>query len=648
MSVVINKDQDERPPVKTAAASKQLIQDTVTNYKNELTAVGQRSLAVEQERSHLVKDMRKRFDNEYQEIQKKISDDMQKQEENWNELLQEQMPLVLQKKLEEQKKATEEIVNQKLQFIKELENEVMKRDHEYVNKITAQKETIDNFVNTMRQQEKDLKEKIASELQRIQSSYELERSNQIIQIEKEVNQLSSKRQERENALMNEIRQLVKTQRDSLEALRQTNSQEFMVLRTSFETKLQAAQKEYEDRLAQYQFSFEQLDYDFRILQENEKEHEEKVKLQGKKKSHQRDILRNLRERYNEQDKRFEKQNQEITNEYKRIASSYRELQTRFRNVAYTDFNAFREVWNLNEKRLHDLVLKVLDADRIIRVQELGKEPLEVDPDYLKRWIIGTDEFEDLTKTPQAPQEKKDETTKGPDLTSVFSNKALSEPLEHLRRMISDEVGFLVDERVKSVLGFDPSENLDESTETIRLEVLFKELGISEPEDVEQLLSHFIKDSEFGELENPGFVRPHEVLEGLRNFVDAYHPNRQQNQMSLFNQISQDATQNTSSEVSRAIIQLQKKMRKELPEQRKFWEKKADVVTEDMWRLWNATFKGIQRYVKELEERAKLIEETDRLKHQNEELKVLLSQYLESDSNQNLIYAPEETVDFEAD
>ena len=37
-------------------------------------------------------------------------------------------------------------------------------------------------------------------------------------------------------------------------------------------------------------------------------------------------------------------------------------------------------------------------------------------------------------------------------------------------------------------------------------------------------------------------------------------------------------------------------------QRKFWEKKSDVISEDMWRIWNAGFKAIQRYVKELEER----------------------------------------------
>ena len=179
---------------------------------------------------------------------------------------------------------------------------------------------------------------------------------------------------------------------------------------------------------------------------------------------------------------------------------------------------------------------------------------------------------------------------------------------------------------------------------IRVDLLLQDLGITNDEDAAQLLSHFLKDTEF-ELETPGFVRPHEVLEGLRRFVEAYHPTTTTNQTSLFGQISNDATQNTSSEVARATIQLQNKMKKELPNQLKFIEDKTGVVTEEMWRIWNAAFKAMQRYVAELEERAKLIEETEALKAQNQELEMILQRSIESDQNQDLIYAPNETVDF---
>jgi dynein regulatory complex protein 1 len=206
----------------------------------------------------------------------------------------------------------------------------------------------------------------------------------------------------------------------------------------------------------------------------------------------------------------------------------------------------------------------------------------------------------------------------------------------------------VDERVKNLMGMRPEEDVATSDVLVRVDLLLQDLGITQTEDVEQLLSYFVKDADFGELEDPGFKRPCEVLDGLRRFVEAYHPSSQQNQMSLFAQITADATQNTSSEVARAILQLQQKMKKQLAPQRKFWERKTEVVTEEMWRVWSAAFKAMQRYLKELEDRAQLIDDTDRLKLQNAEFEMLLSQYLESDNNDALIFAPAETVDFEQD
>ncbi|OHT08709.1 hypothetical protein TRFO_04785 [Tritrichomonas foetus] len=646
MTSVLTKEYDERAPVKQMVNSRKEVNEMIARNRNELTGIFQRQLAIEQERAYQVKETRKQFDEEYTKIESKVTKGITKLNDGWKNLLNANLPLEFEEMLQNQKEEADDVVNKKLAFIKELEYEVMRRDHEYVNKIAAQNAQIDTFVHQMRNQENELREKIAAELRSVLSSYVQEKTAQTIQVEKEVKQLTAKRQEREQTLMKQLSQNAKDQRDSLEALRQNFAQEYMTLRTSHETKLEVAQKEYQDRLAQMSFSIEQLEYDYRILQENEEEHQEKLKMQAKKLVRQRDCLRALKHRYNEEDARFERQNAEITKDYKRIAQSYRELQLRFRNVAYTDFNAFREVWNLNEKRLHDQVLKILEADRVIMEQQLGKDPRAIDPEYLKRWIIGTEEFEDLTKTPQAPVPLSKDDKAVEKGTGILSSAALSEPLEHLRRMITDEVGFLVDERVRNIIGMEVEHANDDTKETIRLDVLLQDLGITEPDDVEQLLSHFIRDTEFGELETPGFVRPHEVLDGLRNFVEAYHPNRQQNQMSLFSQITSDATQNTSSEVARAIIQLQTKMKKQMVPQRKFWEKKAGVVTEEMWRLWNATFKGMQRYKIELEERAKLITDTERLKIQNSELEMLLSQYLQSENNDQLIYAPGETVDFQ--
>jgi dynein regulatory complex protein 1 len=500
----------------------------------------------------------------------------------------------------------------------------------------------------MRSFEDGIFSKIHEEIQRTLQSFDQERSLQALQIEKEVKQIAAKRQEKEQQLSRDIDTKAIEQRDTLETFRQDFAEEYMTLRTELDMKLQACQKELEDTLARNIHSLEHLDYEFRVLQDSEQENDEKLKQQSKRIVRQKDTRRALIRRYKQENEKFRRHNEQITNDYKRIAQSYRELQLRFRNVAYTDFNSFREVWNLNEKRLYDLVLKILEADRVVMEQELGKKPKPPQPDVLKRWIIGTEEFEDLTKTPQAPSAPSESGGPSKRQTFFLANKNLSEPLEHLWRLVSDEVGFLVDERVGGLIGLAPGEDIATSTQLVRIDLLLQDLGITRSDDIEQLLSYFVQDQEFLELETPGFVRPCEILEGLRRFVDAFHPNAQQNQTSLFAQITADATQNTSSEVARAILQLQQKMRKQLPTQRKFIEKKTEVVTEEMWRVWTAAFKAMQRYVKELEERAKLIEETDKLKQQNREFEMMLSRCVESENNDMLIYPPAHTVDFQTE
>ena len=647
---VLTKPEEEREPVKQVNASEQEIEDMLNRAENELSSIPQKKMAIQQDRASLFKERKHQLEVEFSEIDEKVKAAMAQHDQSWEELKNIEMPVVFNQKLMELKHECDTAVALKQAYIQELEQEVIRRDHEYVNKTAENSAQIDKYVHDMRSLQKELHDKINTELEKILSSYDGEKNALGIQVEKEVKQLSAKRQEREQQLMKEIRHTARDRRDALEALRQKCAEQYQIFRTDTETKLQAQQKEYADSTAEYHASLEQLEYDFRVLLETDGENEEKKKLQKKKVVKQRDTLRALKKQYSDEESLFKRENAQITEEYRRILKSYRELQSRFRKVAYADFNNFREVWNLNESRLHQLVLKVLEADRVINQQELGKAPPEVDPEYLKRWIIGTDEFEDLTKTPQAPQNPDEDgaSTKGKNRTSFFADKTLSEPLEHLWRLVSNEVGFLVDDRVKDLLGIAPDEDIEKATDKIRVDLLFQDLGITNKDDVEQLMSHFIRDIEFGELEAPGFVRPHQVLEGLRKFVEAYHPKVQTTQNNYFSQITQDATQNTSSEVARAIIQMQGRMKKELADQLKFLDTKANVVSEDMWRLWNATYKGMQRYVAELEARAKLIEETDALKQQNDELERMLSAYMQSEDNETLIYAPMETVDFQGD
>lgn len=163
----------------------------------------------------------------------------------------------------------------------------------------------------------------------------------------------------------------------------------------------------------------------------------------------------------------------------------------------TDFNAFREIWNLNERSLHELILKILSADKVIIEQELNHPQRKISDDVLKRWIIESDSFSDLTKTPQLPDPNPKPKEK---LQTVLHEKSLSEPLERLRKLLVDEVGFLVDERINALVGDNP---------TVKLDSLFEELGITRQEDVDLLLQYFISEEDLDQIT---IVEPNQVFE----------------------------------------------------------------------------------------------------------------------------------------
>ena len=79
----------------------------------------------------------------------------------------------------------------------------------------------------------------------------------------------------------------------------------------------------------------------------------------------------------------------------------------------------------------------------------------------------------------------------------------------------------------------------------------------------------------------------------------------------------------------------------------YWEKIACVIASDKERMWDGLVEGLEKYHQVLGERATLIHETESLRQQNTELRMLLNQYLMSRINQELEIPPTKTltVDF---
>ncbi|NWR06163.1 DRC1 protein, partial [Paradoxornis webbianus] len=63
--------------------------------------------------------------------------------------------------------------------------------------------------------------------------------------------------------------------------------------------------------------------------------------------------------------------QSLESELGRVTGLFQETQNRTRDLVRRSSERFRQVWLLNEEEAKALVCRVLDADRIIHVQQLG-------------------------------------------------------------------------------------------------------------------------------------------------------------------------------------------------------------------------------------------------------------------------------------
>jgi hypothetical protein len=76
--------------------------------------------------------------------------------------------------------STASIMADNIDVLKELEQEVLTGDHEYMDKNGDDNHAIDNFLLQMRRQESDLHESLASKSSQVPSSYELDQSTAMI------------------------------------------------------------------------------------------------------------------------------------------------------------------------------------------------------------------------------------------------------------------------------------------------------------------------------------------------------------------------------------------------------------------------------------------------------------------------------------
>eukprot|EP01059_Diplonema_ambulator_P025758 TRINITY_DN42856_c0_g1_i1.p1 TRINITY_DN42856_c0_g1~~TRINITY_DN42856_c0_g1_i1.p1 ORF type:complete len:586 (+),score=275.75 TRINITY_DN42856_c0_g1_i1:76-1833(+) len=526
----------------------------------------------------------------------------------WNSLFQETVPQKLLEAINKQKESCSKIIESKDKLIADLKEELKNKDEEYVRALKEQATAIDDLISCMHERTKDMIERYAEELEAIENAFMNERKELLKSQQAEIDTMTERRRNIEDQNMKRRQEKVEDWQLRLHEIHETYGEYYNKLKCQLQTEIQGLEQQLEEMRALYQLNAEKLNYNLQVLSERVKENDKAIATHKRKLARLQDVLSGLITKYAETDKKFRHENNILTESYRRITEQYKDLQLKFQYFEKADTEKYRQVWNMNEEEAMKLVNQCLMADKVVFEQQLG---VEWKPPDLNFW-----QEEDIEHGGEGEDD---------EVQEEHDDRELSEAALKMFELLKSECGFLVEDRIKKTISM-----LDEQDESKmdaqRLESIWKALGVNNKADIMKLLQHFVQPGSEDDTEAE-LINQQDCVKALTAYVEQQNKN---------------ACLASSKKHQQASYEERAKQRRR-KEEKEFWVRMANVVPESHSRIWGALEDGLEKYYKQLQDRARLIDETDAIRQQNDELRALLNTYMQSKINEELFHPPQLTV-----
>lgn len=616
-------------------------------------------------------------------IQKEIEDSREVNEildGKWGEVAALKVPEELQPEIAKQHQAMTKIVMSKNEIVKTLQTDIAVKDEEYMELMIRQEDDIRRMIELMKQQSQTLSEEYEKQIVTIETSFVDERRELLKANMVEMDQEFKKRHDLDDEIITKRQKREDEYYSKSVEVRNRDAEDYNLLKEKLEATIQLLEQELEEMRATYQLNQESLAYYYEVLKERENENLKTAEQQAKKHKRLKDTVSQLAQKFQKKNAAFQAENASLTSEYNRLVLQFQEFQTKFRHFEHVDKAKYRELWAMNEDALMELVRKVLAADRIVHEQILLKPwipPFAVPGAASDASNAGTTAFasqsDDISGTlvgglqslnmgavpsitshlpavdlsqltaamlmadgvatarPRASNQSvasaavaqslgvDDSKGREDSLKADFSAAASQgrfnpNQVRQVMSALSDQANFLVDARVVEV-----SDELPQQARILyRVDAILGALGVEDREDLDELVSCFMSEAD-ATLE----MHPNDVIPTVKKFAEK----RQQFKNS-----------SRVGSVKLDPVASEKKARKKEKE-RLFWHKLGNVLPESTLRVWDILEKQQRNFNELLKSREKLIEETAGLGRQNDELKMLLQQYMQADINTQLLVPP---------
>eukprot|EP00796_Vickermania_ingenoplastis_P006638 gene6638-4757_t len=518
-------------------------------------------------------------------------------------LLQIKVPHELHKSLEEQKEQCLHILEAKDEVIRTLIAMLKDKEEDYVNLLRRNNQQVNELVVGMRAKTNEYLDKYTVELEEVEKTYMEHRKEYLESCASEIQQLVKTRRTKEVDYRRRREAKLLEAQGKLSEKHEENYEDFNDCKKGLEENIFNLRQEREKCKADYMLNGERLNYNLQVLRERVKENKNAQAQYKRKLAKLQETLGALVARYQESDRKYQKANKELTTQLHRVGVKYKELQKKFQFFEKADKDKFRQLWNMHDQASKALVHRCLQADRVL-FEDILSMPWK--PPEMSFW---PEEQEDLEGLDEEEEEQHEELI-------------MNEPALMLFQILQNQAPFLVDENVREAI----SAIEGTTQEQAAVEGILTTLKIHKNAEVSNLLEYFMVESE---EETLALINPQEAIRALNAFLEERTARN-----------AKEKEREAKSETKTKESAKEKAMKRFKQAEKNYWKQLTQCVPKEHLHVWEALETGLERYLAQLQQRKALVNTTDSIRAQNDELKSLLRQYMHSGINYQLFAPPD--------
>ena len=579
----------------------------------------------------------------------------------WDKLRKLKVAHELNVAIQAQKALCDEIISSKDALIAEMTEELDKEDEAYERNIRRQEEEVDETLRRMNVRYNELSAAYVAEFDEIERVF-LEERRAALEANKEtLERLFKQRDDAEIKFMESTGDIADAYRTELEKHEADDAEEFSLLKIRLESDIGNLQRHLADMKSTYLLNAEKLEYNYRVLVERDHENAGTLQIQRRKIAKTREKLMKAKDSFAAMDKKFSDENMRLTDDHRRVTEQFKELEIKFRTFQANDRKKFKEVWAMKEEEMGRKVKRALDADRVLHEQHLGmvwhapsedvfKHPEQLALEQARKKRAAAAEAARASAGEEALSRDEDEAALDDDddeEENPFEQRMADPAYGNYLATLVDVFFFLVDPKAQRAVdaanasvaegtGASEEERLtvDAAVARLKAESVLKAMGVTDAPSFDGLASALTVDGADpvvhagGGGDVAGIMLPStDLVVAATKFAEA------ENIAKSGGSGGRNQTQPVGDESSPAPRKTKEQLEKE------YWENMSNAVGEKNFRVWSQLERSMERYREMLMKRRDSLRDAESLREQNDELRGLLSQYLSSSVNDELMVPP---------